>query len=336
MALVTNNIINNGITLNKAVVHSNDILPAGKVVPGRALASISYITIHNTGLDDVPANNFHRSQKNQNVSSNPREASWHLTVDDREIWQSVRLNWETWHAGNSTGNKNSISIECTQWTNKDKQYDVWMNAAALTAMLLKQYGLGVDRVRKHQDWSGKYCPSYLLDKKYGYDWNWFMARVKEFYNNGSSNGGGGSTTPTGDKRVVGEITILVDSLNVRKDASFDAPVVKTLSKGQKVQVMAIKNGLYKIREGQWCSAGSKYVSFREITQDVYEVKVNDYLNVRSGRGVEHKEVGRLYPGDRIAIWSIANASDGAPWGSFRYSFEPDVVGFVNMGYLRKI
>lgn len=333
MALVTNNIINNGITLNKAKVCSNDILPAGKVVPGRALASISSITIHNTGVDDVPANNFHRSQKNQNTSSNPREASWHLTVDNREIWQSVRLNWETWHAGNSTGNKNSISIECTQWTNKDTQYDVWMNAAALTAMLLKQYGLGVDKVKKHQDWSGKYCPSYLLDKKYGFDWNWFISKVREFYN-GSSSGGGESTS--GDKRVVGEITVLADALNVRNDASFDAPVVKTLSKGQKVQVMAIKNGLYKIREGQWCSAGSKYVSFREITQDVYEVTASDFLTVRNGRGVDNKEVGKLYPGDRIAIWSIANAPDGAPWGSFRFSFEPDVTGFVNMGYLKKI
>lgn len=333
MALVTNNVINQGITLNKAKVFSNDILPAGKVVPGRALASISSITIHNTGVDDVPANNFHRSQKNQNTSSNPRQASWHLTVDNKEIWQSVKLNWETWHAGNSTGNKNSISIECTQWTNKDTQYDVWMNAAALTAMLLKQYGLSVSAVKKHQDWSGKYCPSLLLDKKYGYDWNWFISKVKEFYN-GSTSGGGSDTT--GEKRVVGEITILADSLNVRKDASFDAPVVTTLSKGQKTQVMAIKNGLYKIREGQWCSAGDKYVSFRAITDSVYEVTASDFLTVRNGRGVDNKEVGKLYPGDRIAIWSIANAPDGAPWGSFRFSFEPDVTGFVNMGFLKKI
>lgn len=336
MASISNNVINNGLTLNKATVCSNDILPAGKVVPGRALASIGYVTIHNTGLDDVPANNFHRSQKNQNVASNPREASWHLTVDNREIWQSVKLNWETWHAGNSTGNKNSISIECTQWNDKDKQYDTWMNAAALTATILKYYGLGVDRIRKHQDWSGKYCPSLLLDKRFGYDWNWFVSKVKEFYNGSTNPGGDGGSSNSGEKRVVGEITVLADALNVRNNASFDAPVVKTLSKGQKVQVMAIKNGLYKIREGQWCSAGSKYVSFREITDSVYEVTASDFLTVRNGRGVENKEVGKLYPGDRIAIWSIANSSDNAPWGSFRFSFDPDITGFVNMGFLKKI
>ena len=330
---ISNYRIDNGSIVGTATVHSNDFIPAGDGIPGRKLASLSYVTIHNTGVDNAPANNFHSSLKNSNQSG--RQASWHMAVDDTSIWQHIPLNWEAWHCGNSTGNKNSVGIECTQWPNdKERQRKTWENAAAVTALILKTYGLGVDRVRQHHDWSGKNCPEYLRRGVHGFTWSWFMDRVRAYYN-GNVNSGGGSASTSGEKRVVGEITILVDSLNVRNDASFDAPVVKTLSKGQKVQVMAIKNGLYKIREGQWCSAGSAYVSFREITADVYEVTA-DSLNVRKGRGTEHAIVGALKQGDRIAIWSVANASDGAPWGSFRYSFEPDVVGYVHMGYLKKI
>ena len=50
--------------IGSAKVISNDLLPKGASIPGRTLASISHITIHNTGLVDVKANNFHRSLKN--------------------------------------------------------------------------------------------------------------------------------------------------------------------------------------------------------------------------------------------------------------------------------
>lgn len=329
---ITNHVVQNGMTIASAKVVSNDLRTAGSAVPGRALASIGYVTIHNTGLVDVKANNFHRSLKTQNSDANGRQASWHFTVDDIEIYQEVKANWETWHAGNSTGNKNSISIETCMWSNKEKQRLTYENAAALTAKLLKHYGLGVDKVRQHYDWSGKNCPEYLRAGKHGYNWSWFMERVKAHYNGTVS---GGATPSTGEKRIVGTIECLVDSLNIRKDADFSSSVVGTLKKGQKVSVMAIKNGLYKIKEGQWTSAGTSYVKFTEDKTNTYEC-TTDSLNVRKGRGTEHAVVGSLKKGDRISIWSIAKGSDGDNWGSFRYSFTPDVTGFVHMGYLKKI
>ena len=108
-----------------------------------------------------------------------------------------------------------------------------------------------------------------------------------------------------------------------------------MKKGDKVQVMAIQNGLYKIKEGEWCSAGTKYVKFTEIKTDVYEVTA-DTLNVRKGRGTEHAKVGTLKKGDKIAIWSLGKDSKGGSWGSFRYSFSPDIVGYVHMDYLKKV
>lgn len=326
-------IITNGKTIGTAKVISNDLIPKGASVCGRKLASIGYITLHNTGLVDVKANNFHRSLKRENALTNGRKASWTFTVDDIEIYQEVPTSWETWHAGNSTGNKNSISIEMCMWSDKEKQRKTYDNAARLVAELMKMHNIPISKVVQHNKWSGKNCPEYLRAGKHGYNWSWFIELVKKYYNGTTIS----NTTSTSNdyKRIVGTIEILADSLNVRKEADFNSAVVTTLSKGQKVSVMAIKNGLYMIKEGQWCSASDKYVKYTETKTDVYEVTATT-LNVRKGRGTEFDKVGTLKQGDRVAIWSIAKDSKGANWGSFRYSFTPDIVGYVHMSYLKKV
>ena len=71
------------------------------------------------------------------------------------------------------------------------------------------------------------------------------------------------------------------------------------------------------------------------TDNVYVVNCNS-LNVRNGRGTEYTIVGSLKKGDKVEIWNIAKDSKGNEWGSFRYSFTPDIVGYVHMGYLKKV
>ena len=71
------------------------------------------------------------------------------------------------------------------------------------------------------------------------------------------------------------------------------------------------------------------------TDNVYVVNC-DSLNVRNGRGTEHTIVGSLKKGDKVEIWNVAKDSKGNEWGSFRYSFTPDIVGYVHMGYLKKV
>ena len=174
--------LKHGTKLGAATVISNDIRTKGTAVPGRKLQSISYITIHNTGLVDVKANNFHRSLKTQNNASDGRKASWHYTVDDIEIYQEVEDNMEAWHAGNSVGNKNSIGIEMCQWSDKEKQRKTYDNAARLVAELMKKHKVSIDKVVQHNHWSGKNCPQYLRENKHGYNWNYFIELVKKYFN----------------------------------------------------------------------------------------------------------------------------------------------------------
>ena len=319
--------ITHGKTIGTAKVISNDLIPKGASICGRKLQSIGYITLHNTGLVDVKANNFHRSLKRENALPNGRQASWTFTVDDVEIYQEVHMDWETWHAGNSTGNKNSISIEMCMWSDKEKQRKTYDNSARLVAEIMKTYKISIDKVVQHNKWSGKDCPQYLRAGKHGFNWSYFIDLVKKYYNN--------SNTSTSEK-VNGQITVLVDSLNVRKDADFNSTVLRTIKKNTVHKVSEKKNGLYKLVDGGWCSAGDSYVKYKELVEEnTYEVTATS-LNVRSGRGTEHKIVGSLKKGDRIVVWSFANAKDGKPWASFRYSFNPDIIGYVSKEYLKEV
>lgn len=229
--------------IGNANVITNDLLPKGASIPGRTLASINYITIHNTGLVDVKANNFHRSLKRENALKNGRQASWTFTVDDIEIYQEVPMNWETWHAGNSKGNKNSISIELCMWSNKEKQRLTYDNGARLVAEIMKMYKISIDKVVQHNYWSGKNCPQYLRSSKHDYNWNYFINLVKKYYEQ--------ITNTTNDKDTtfkVGsyqkDVKVTATTLNVRQrrgtqDEQGAINIIGTLKKDDIVNVWYI-------------------------------------------------------------------------------------------------
>lgn len=154
------------------------LIPQSDWTTGRKKSPYSmtpeFITIHNTA-NDASANNEARYVRD-NVSSG--NMSYHFAVDDIEAVQLLPLNRNGWHAGdgvNGAGNRKTIGIEIcysksggTKFTKSEK------NAAELTAKLLIERGWGIDRVKKHQDWSGKYCPHRTLDL----GWQRFLNMVK--------------------------------------------------------------------------------------------------------------------------------------------------------------
>ena len=80
---------------------------------------------------------------------------------------------------NGTGNRKSIGIEiCHSLTPGNPKYAKSEdNGAKLAAIILHQYGWGIDRIRKHQDWSGKYCPHRILDNG---NWEGFKGKVQAY------------------------------------------------------------------------------------------------------------------------------------------------------------
>lgn len=121
-----------------------------------------FITVHNTGNTASARNEatYHNNNNNQ--------VSYHVAIDDIEAIQLIPFNRNAWHAGdgaNGTGNRKSIGIEiCYSMDNgyngakSDRYKKAEDNAALYIAHVLKQYGWGIDRLKRHYDWSGKDCP----------------------------------------------------------------------------------------------------------------------------------------------------------------------------------
>ncbi|MGL5549418.1 MAG: SPOR domain-containing protein, partial [Culicoidibacterales bacterium] len=63
-----------------------------------------------------------------------------------------------------TGNRKSISVEiCYSKSGGPKFDQAEKNAAKLIAELLKEHGFGIDRVKRHYDWSKKNCPERTMN-----------------------------------------------------------------------------------------------------------------------------------------------------------------------------
>jgi N-acetylmuramoyl-L-alanine amidase len=120
-----------------------------------------YITIHNTANDAEAENEIAYMIRNNN------EVSFHYAVDDDGVVQGIPTNRNAWHCGdgNGPGNRSSIGVEICYSKSGGEQYQkAEANAIQFVAQLLKEKGWGIDRVKKHQDWSNKYCPHRILSE----------------------------------------------------------------------------------------------------------------------------------------------------------------------------
>jgi len=117
-----------------------------------------YLTIHSTGNPNSTAKG-ERAWLTDNPQ-NKATASYHIVVDENEAIEVLPLNEVAWHAGdgNGPGNRSSIGIEICESGNRQKTL---ANAVKLVAKMLKERGWGLDKLRRHYDWSGKICPRIL-------------------------------------------------------------------------------------------------------------------------------------------------------------------------------
>ena len=136
--------------------------------------SAEFFVIHNTA-NDAPAR-----REIEYMISNDLEVSYHYAVDDCEIVQGLPESRNGWHAGDGgdgAGNRYGIGIEiCYSLSGGDRFLRAEENCARFVAAELKKRGWGIDRVKKHRDFDGKYCPHRTLD----IGWERFLDMIKGF------------------------------------------------------------------------------------------------------------------------------------------------------------
>ena len=135
-----------------------------------------FIVVHNTANDATAQNEI------KYMISNDNQVSFHFAVDDKEVIQGLPLDRNAWACGdgtNGSGNRKGIQVEiCYSKSGGARFENAEKNAAKFIAQLLKERGWGVDKVKKHQDFSNKYCPHRTLDK----GWASFVNMVKDYLN----------------------------------------------------------------------------------------------------------------------------------------------------------
>lgn len=135
-----------------------------------------FVVVHNTANDATAANEV------KYMISNNNQVSFHFAVDDKEVVQGLPLDRNAWACGdgaNGKGNRKGIQIEiCYSKSGGARFENAEKNAAKFIAQLLKERGWGVDNVKKHQDFSNKYCPHRTLDK----GWASFVNMIRDYLN----------------------------------------------------------------------------------------------------------------------------------------------------------
>ena len=249
---ITDGVLKHGVKIGHATVISNRLEGKGYAVPGYKL-SPKYITIHNTGDDNVKGINWYNALHNANVEG-WRKASWHITVDCDKIYQSVNLLRVAWHAGDGEygiGNRNSIGIEHVQYNNdKEKQKMVWENSIELVKILMNELDIPFNNIVQHYYWTRKDCPYLLRHARFGYDWTWYKNQIVE-----------------PEKQLY--VRINYDGLNARNKADWDADPIIKLEKGcvlTVINTVEAKNGktkMYETKSGIYVTTSKKYVEVFE-------------------------------------------------------------------------
>lgn len=146
------------------------------------------IIIHNAATPNGTAKALN------NALHNSKEyKSWHFSVDDKDVIESLPLNRNAFATGDGAyglGNRTGIHIEIAKDNDNDSKEE-WLkardNGAKLAAELLHNYGWGIDNLKKHQDYkmtdgSYKYCPHKILDEGWD-DFKFLVAQYLDQLNN---------------------------------------------------------------------------------------------------------------------------------------------------------
>lgn len=243
------------------------------------------ICIHNTANDASAL----AERNNVNRWDNDAEVSFHIAIDDIEAIQLIPFNRNAWHSGdggNGPGNRNYIAIEiCYSKSGGDRFIKAEQRAAKEVASLLKEYGWTINNVKKHQDFSNKYCPHRTLDL----GWQRFLNMIQAELN--VSNSSIKSIFPL--------------PLKMKSDAMAYDGEVKIFNKEDLLTADAENQWAYAIElDGKRCWVEKANVELLGLTDERYKrfrLQVTEYPC-----RVWSKEIKPFYKGELItAQWEMS-------------------------------
>ena len=273
-----------------------------------------YITIHNT------SNSATAQAEITYMKNNNNQTSFHVCVDEKYVIQAIPFNRNAWHAGdgaNGTGNRKSIGIEIARSTGDINLFKkAEQNCAEYVATLLKKNGWGIDRVKRHKDWSGKNCPHKTMELGWQRFLNMIQAELNKL-----------------NKPVTTSIKVN-DRVKVKTSASTYANSYKTIPswvRGSVYTVSKVLDSKVLLKEiTSWVNikdVEKVSTTTTSTSSTSYKVRITtSSLNVRAGAGVGYKITGVVKKGE---VYTIVQTSNG--WGKLKSG-----LGWINLSYSKRI
>ena len=158
------------IQIEKRIIQRTDNHPNQSFTDNIA----DYITIHETANTAPTATAESHASWLFRDDGTGAPYSWHYSVDQDSIFQSLEDHQAGWHAGDGSGpgNTRSIGIELCICDGHD--FEKTKDRAAALVAHLENKGHGKLGVVPHQHWSGKNCPTRILESG---TWDDFIKRV---------------------------------------------------------------------------------------------------------------------------------------------------------------
>ena len=184
----------------------------------------AYIVIHETDnwSKGADAKAHANAMKNGNLAG-----TVHYYVDSKSVYQTLDHSDGAWAVGDGKGkygitNRNSINIEICVNPETD-YYTAVDKTEQLAALLLKQYGWGTDRLKRHYDASRKHCPRRLMDEE---KWPEFVKKTELYMKNKNSQNKNETAESKGTKKPD-----TTEKLNVQ------LPIIRKNSTGSAVSML---------------------------------------------------------------------------------------------------
>ena len=134
-----------------------------------------YITIHQTGNTRKGSNAIAHGK----LIMNGYHATWHYTVDDKNIVKHFNEDIQCWHCGDGKGKGNTQSIGIELCINEDGDYiKTIKNGVKLVKYLMDKYSIPITNVVQHHYQNGKNYPKQIREGKEGITWNKFIELIK--------------------------------------------------------------------------------------------------------------------------------------------------------------
>ena len=230
-----------------------------------------FFVVHNTA-NDASANN-----EISYMISNDLETSFHYAIDNVEVVQGLPENRNGWHAGDGAegeGNRKGIGIEiCYSLSGGAKFTAAEKLAASFIAEKLKERGWGIDKIKKHQDFDGKYCPHRTLNL----GWQRFLDMVQTELDKG---------------KVLHRVQVGAFS----KKTNAEAMLTRVKEAGFQAFIVKV-NDLYKVQVG----AFSKRVNALLMWAKVKAAGFDAFITKESGQAVSSTTISTIKKGDKVKI-----------------------------------